>query len=203
MKQCGSCEQEFEKETSNHECPNCGSGNWVEGNIDIPPTIGVISIHNVDDSIWDCEEICLICDPFYYYFDKDICPDCMMETLETPDDDYPEVKRCNECEQEFDIENVFCEDHEKLIGDWKIITNKDGSIQYEPDENGEFSAIVNSSSFSTIQVVYSKFTTKVRAFCSPCFPNQADLDSGEGDILCYTLPDYLLPEENFIDVEKE
>lgn len=161
------------------------------------PITGVISIHSVSDYIWDCEEICLSCDPFYYYFDKDICPDCHMKTLEIPDDDYPELKRCSECEQEFDVEKIECFDHEKLIGDWKIITNKQGEIQYEPDEDGEFSAIVTSSTFSCIQVVWSKYTTKVEAFCSPCFPGeQADLDSGEGSILCYTLPDYLIIEKD-------
>jgi rubrerythrin len=31
--QCGSCENEFE-DLKMGKCPHCGSGNWVEGNID-------------------------------------------------------------------------------------------------------------------------------------------------------------------------
>ena len=31
--QCGSCEQEFKK-LKDGSCPNCGSGNFVKGNID-------------------------------------------------------------------------------------------------------------------------------------------------------------------------
>ena len=100
-----------------------------------------------------------------------------------------------ECQAEFSVESLECFDHEKLIGDWKIITSKDGKIQYEPDETGEFSAIVTDSTFNCIQVVWSKYTTKVRAWCSPCFPHQADLDSGEGEIECYTLPEDLILKE--------
>lgn len=163
------------------------------------PITGVTSIHKTN---YDWVEICLVCDPFFDYFDRNICPDCMMETLEEVDED-SDFKICSECKAEFQTDFMECDDHEKLIGDWKSSYKKDGSIQYEPDENGEFSAIVNSSSFSTIQVVLSKWTTKVRAMCSPCFPGQADLDSGAGDILCYTLPDDMLSEEDFVDVEKE
>jgi hypothetical protein len=38
-------------------------------------------------------------------------------------------------------------------------------------------------------VVFSKRIVGVRSMCSPCYPNQADLDSGEGDFLAYALPE--------------
>ena len=36
--QCGSCEEFFD-EPENGFCPNCGSGNWVEGCIDDPEPV--------------------------------------------------------------------------------------------------------------------------------------------------------------------
>jgi len=68
-----------------------------------------------------------------------------------------------------------------LIGDWL----KDENGQYYPDPNGEYSAIVRECE---TQVVLSKYVRKVKAFCSPCFPGQADLDSGEGGYLAYDVP---------------
>jgi len=43
MKQCCSCEQEFEDTDNENGCPHCGSGNWVFGNIDqTPPKCGLV-----------------------------------------------------------------------------------------------------------------------------------------------------------------
>jgi hypothetical protein len=72
-----------------------------------------------------------------------------------------------------------------LIGDWKI--QKDG--KYAPNHKGDYAAIVSECE---TQVVWSKHTVKVRAMCSPCFPGQADLNSGQGNIKAYTLPDDLI-----------
>lgn len=66
-----------------------------------------------------------------------------------------------------------------LIGSWK--KSEDG--KYEPDENGEYSAIVGELH---TQVVWSKHTTR-GAPCSPCFPGQVDLET-PGQFLAFDLP---------------
>jgi len=72
-----------------------------------------------------------------------------------------------------------------IIGDWK--KDKDGL--YEPDITGEYAAIVRES---VVQVIWSKYVTKVKNLCSPCYPGQADVNSGkdekEGKFLSYNLP---------------
>lgn len=55
-----------------------------------------------------------------------------------------------------------------LIGSWKKVDGK-----YEPDETGEYAAIVGEI---YTQVVWSKRVVKVRSLCSPCYPGQADVD---------------------------
>lgn len=146
------------------------------------------------------DEICPTCEEAYEDIKgNEVCPECGGDLVEKSEG-YIE---CEECLEEWDeqdaLDRVECFDHTKLIGDWK----KDEDGLYEPDTEKEFAAIVTSSPFNCVQVVWSKFTTKVRAMCSPCFPGQADLDSGEGNIIAYTLPDYLLANQEFIDVEKE
>ena len=72
-----------------------------------------------------------------------------------------------------------------LIGDWI----KDEEGLYMPDFNGEYAAIVRES---VVQVVYSKYVTKVYSLCSPCYPGQADVVQGNdvenGRFLAYNLP---------------
>lgn len=64
---------------------------------------------------------------------------------------------------------------------------------YDIDPDAEFSAIIsNGNGCPTVQVVKSKHTTRVKSYCSPCYPNQADLDSGKGAILAYTLPEDMI-----------
>ena len=65
-----------------------------------------------------------------------------------------------------------------LIGAWRL--TPDG---YEPDESGEYSAIVREV---YTQIVHSRYVTRA-ALCSPCYPGQADLDTS-GAYLAYTLP---------------
>lgn len=77
-------------------------------------------------------------------------------------------------------------DDEWIIGDW--IKDNDGL--YDADrEHGEYAAIVRES---TIQVVWSKYVTKTKNLCSPCYPGQADVQSGkdedDGQFLAYNLP---------------
>ena len=163
------------------------------------PITGVISSNKVAWEFVD-NEICPTCEEIEEEIMKcDTCPECGGDLLQIS----PDYVECEECLEEYDmdgnLERIECSDHTKLIGDWI----KDADGLYAPDEKGEFAAIVTSSSFNCVQVVWSKWTTNVRAMCSPCFPGQADLDSGEGNIVAYTLPDYLLENQEFIEVEKE
>lgn len=71
-----------------------------------------------------------------------------------------------------------------LIGSWK----KDEDGKYTQDEEGEYAAIVDLDQFYTTQVVWSKYTKRVK-LCSPCFPGQGDLDSPDPKgCLAYDLP---------------
>jgi len=77
-----------------------------------------------------------------------------------------------------------------LIGDWK----RDSDGDYEPDVNGSlgYSALVRES---VSQVVWSRTIVKVKSMCSPCYPGQADLDSGtDGMIPCYAFPNDMMEE---------
>lgn len=134
-------------------------------NSEIPVT-GVLSSNSIAWE-WVNDDTCLTCEDIY----KDIQED------ESIDED----------DKESECDSVGCDSaHTKIMGDWI----KDSNGKYIPDETGEFSAIINES---TVQVVWSKFTTTGN-LCSPCYPGQVDLDS-KGDYLAYTLPDYLLDVE--------
>jgi len=56
---------------------------------------------------------------------------------------------------------------------------------YALDEEVEFSAIYNTND-NVIQVVKSKYVSLCH-YCSPCYPNQGNLDT-EGDLVAYQLP---------------
>lgn len=77
---------------------------------------------------------------------------------------------------------------DQLYGDWL----KDNEGKYYPDPSGEY-AFIYDSNHNTIQVVFSKYCMFV-ARCSPCYPNQGDLDSipnhnSMGDpVYAYCLP---------------
>lgn len=138
------------------------------------------------------EEICPTCEEAEKeIMECEVCPECGGDLIKVS----PDYIECEECLEEFDmdgaLEGIECFDHTKLIGDWK----KDEEGLYEPDTEKEFAAILTSSSFNCVQVVWSKFTTNVRAMCSPCFYGSADLDSGDGDITAYYLPEYLIYKE--------
>lgn len=134
------------------------------------PTTGVLSTNDIAWE-WLDSEICLTCEEIIQEIDND-------ESIEDKQSEYDFIE-CNS-------------DHTRLLGDW--IKDNDGL--YAPDrDNGEFSAIENES---TIQVVWSKFTTKQCKPCSPCYPGQLDVDYDyeNGEFSAYTLPDYLLRKEN-------
>lgn len=80
-------------------------------------------------------------------------------------------------------------DDTHLIGSWRYNSMAE-DLQFEVDkERGDFAAVYHQN---TIQVVWSKELIRVKSWCSPCYPNQADLDSGNagpvGGILAYDLP---------------
>ena len=160
------------------------------------PITGVISANNVAWEYVD-EEICPTCEEWKAEIEEiRDCPNCNIAL-----ENFEGVLECIDCEYspQNELENLECFDHSKLIGDW----TKDKEGLYEPNKRGEFAAIVTSSSFNCVQVVWSKYTTNVRAMCSPCFPGQADLDSGAGNIVAYTLPDELLANQEVIDIDVE
>ena len=76
-----------------------------------------------------------------------------------------------------------------LLGDWEL--GEDGLYDVVPNCNGQgYAAILGYLGGAPIvHVQWSETIAHVRALCSPCCPGQADLDSGAGDILAYTLPD--------------
>jgi hypothetical protein len=84
----------------------------------------------------------------------------------------------------------------QLYGDWL----KDEDQKYYPDPNGEYAAIYDSND-NIIQVVHSKYCMFV-SLCSPCYPDQGNLDDypGEKNIMgdpvwAYCLPGNLMGEE--------
>ncbi|OPY55804.1 MAG: hypothetical protein A4E55_02392 [Pelotomaculum sp. PtaU1.Bin035] len=65
---------------------------------------------------------------------------------------------------------------------------------YTPEHGGEYSAIFNPDQH-TVQVVASRYATRC-ARCSPCYPNQGDVDK-DGNIWAYCLPPELM-DENWV-----
>ena len=80
-----------------------------------------------------------------------------------------------------DAEDLDTSGGVQLYGSWKV----DSSGQYSPDQEGEFAAVYYSND-NYFQVIYSKHIAHCR-LCSPCFPNQGDLDTA-GQYATYTLP---------------
>jgi hypothetical protein len=158
---------------------------------------GVVSSNKINWEYMD-DGICLICDEAYRDIQKQIDErEIEMNSekeMEIPDFDRIEELAIEIEDLEEEMEFFSCEDHEKLIGDWVV----DDNGYYIPDANGEFAAFQLDSTFNCIQVVWSKTIAENKRPCSLCFPNQADLDSEDGNLSAYTLPDYLIynPEEN-------
>jgi hypothetical protein len=149
-------------------------GKWVDSEIPVP---GVISQNRLN---WE-------------YIDDEICLDCaeiVNEIMDkSPDED--SIYECITDEMQDELDSIECFDHTKLIGDWKI--QEDG--KYTPDENGEFAAVLSSSTFNDCTVVWSKFIKNNVALCSPCAPGQASIES-HGEYSCYDLPEYLKYKED-------
>lgn len=63
---------------------------------------------------------------------------------------------------------------------------KDSEGKYDIDDSAEYSIKYNGDS-ATIQVVHSKYIKLALRPCSPCYPNQADLESNDGLLFAYSL----------------
>lgn len=130
------------------------------------PVTGVTNGNHVPD--WFNDEFYNAIDLNFIEFEREL-----LEQLEQGliDDDTFQYER--------DCYEPYCTTY--LLGDWLI----DDDGKYYPDPDGEYSAIYDNND-NIIQVVLSK-TTKRCNHCSPCYPNQVDLDS-DGEFLGYCLP---------------
>jgi hypothetical protein len=63
---------------------------------------------------------------------------------------------------------------------------KGGDELWDVDKDAEYSLKYNGD-HATIQVVHSKYVKKDCVYCSPCYPNQGDLESNEGSLIAYSL----------------
>jgi len=77
-----------------------------------------------------------------------------------------------------------------------FIKGKDGKYVIDPD--AELSVIYNGG-LCTIQIVKSEFVKTDCVFCSPCYPDQGDLDSNHGNVVCYCVD----PEDLNDNIENE
>lgn len=91
-------------------------------------------------------------------------------------------------EQQEICENCYRDEWNKHIGSWK---EEKGELVI--DDTGEYSAIHTSFCGGTIQVLWSRYTTRTR-LCSPCFPDQGDLGN-DGEHLTFDLPEEAYAEE--------
>ena len=63
---------------------------------------------------------------------------------------------------------------------------KDSESKYDIDKDAKYSIKYNGDS-ATIQVVNSQYIKLALRPCSPCYPNQADLESDDGMLFAYSL----------------
>ena len=148
-------------------------GKWVDKT---EPVTGVISINDVCQFV--CDECCNGLDLNYEQAEQ--------EFLQGFQENHGGADPTDEDWNDFNSEMEMCESGDTLIGDW--IKDSDGL--YDADrENGEYAAIVRES---VVQVVWSKYVIKCKNLCSPCYPGQADVNSGndepDGEFLAYNLP---------------
>jgi len=149
-------------------------GHWVDKSV---PTTGVISFNAVCQFVSD--EICGGDSVDLLW--EDAKEDFLQEYKNEHEGNEPSDEDWDQWYESME----GCESGDALIGDWL----KDDEGLYYPDPEGEFAAIVRED---VVQVVFSKYITKCRNLCSPCYPGQADVNSGEdednGEFLAYNLP---------------
>lgn len=81
-----------------------------------------------------------------------------------------------------DASDDYCGDNDTYIFGMK----KDGKGSYEADETADVAGIFNTNQ-NTVQIVQSKWCFDDARMCSPCYPNQADMDSVGGGVLGYSV----------------
>lgn len=148
-------------------------GKWVDKT---EPVTGVISFNDVCQFVSD-EIACNGIDLQYEEAEETFKAEYRINhNMQEPDD---------EAMEEFYNEMDGCDSGDFLIGDWI----KDNEGLWDVNKEGEYSAIVRES---VVQVVWSKYITRCKNLCSPCYPGQADVQSGiddeNGEFLSYNLP---------------
>lgn len=107
------------------------------------------------------------------------------------------ISIAEENDKPYEQEDIACEAVEQLegfsgetqlYGSWL----QDGEDKYYPDPDGEYAMIYDSNN-NIYQVIHSQYAIQCY-HCSPCYPNQGDIDS-EGDLLAYCLPPDMMNEE--------
>ena len=87
------------------------------------------------------------------------------------------------------LDSLEIDEPNYIFGDWQ--KGSDGMYDYVPmcNEYGYAAVLGWLGGAPIVHVVWSDTVRAVNSMCSPCCPGQADLDSGEGEILAYALPD--------------
>ncbi len=96
------------------------------------------------------------------------------------------IEHLKECKSKYHDNCGPQEQGTSLFGGWG---RKKG--RYYPKCGGEYAAIYNPD-YNTVQVIRSKFLIQCN-FCSPCYPNQGDVDT-PGNVWAYCLPPDLMGE---------
>lgn len=94
---------------------------------------------------------------------------------------------------DLDYENFVEENGEEAAEDYEADSptiilgfKKNEEGLYDIDPEAEYSLIYNGGN-CTVQIVHSRHMKTNCCFCSPCYPNQGDLDSNSGDVAAYCL----------------
>lgn len=88
-----------------------------------------------------------------------------------------------------------------LIGDWMRVDGGEDkkTEEWAIDKNKEFAGFYNADA-NTIQVIWSKWIMVNVQPCSPCYPDQGNLEefSQYGFTMCYCLPLHVFKDEEFV-----
>jgi len=140
---------------------------------------GVISINSIDLDIFDELNSAKVLE----------CLDCRETKSE-------ETSPCEDCLGFDGTQTELIEFIYSKIGDPdNFLEFPFQKIGLKPDPDTEWSAIVNND-YGTIQIVKSKHGMRCHR-CSPCYPDQGNLDSPDNEgWLCYAPPPDIFPEDS-------
>lgn len=102
---------------------------------------------------------------------------------------------------DLDYEEYIAENGEDAAEDYEsqnptvllgFIKNEKGEYDIDPDAD---ICLIYNGDGCTIQIIKSKYVKTDCYMCSPCYPNQGDLDSNTGNMVCYSLKPEDLYEE--------